>query len=138
MRFEIGPEHFNPSVTVMRGLKVEDAVQVVKDFAARVEADLPRVYSADGKSWVTDPAVLPGEPRYQARLYGQEDTKADDWIEKKPGKPDVVKGTRIPVAMIQEGLAGGDDVDMLAREFPNVPREALVSMWKQHMKKNPK
>ncbi len=60
---------------------------------------------------------------------------ADDQISRITVDPDVchgkpcVRGLRYPVETILEYLAGGDTVDDLLAEFPDLEREDLLACW---------
>ena len=129
---------FRRAVTKQEFLSVDDAVRVAHEQVKQIEENFPALYSVDGTTWVADPATL-GEPaRFRARLYGREEVTADAWVEKRPGKSDVVKGTKIPVTLIEEVIEAGATVDDLVREFPNARRDALAAITKAYETKKPK
>jgi uncharacterized protein (DUF433 family) len=54
----------------------------------------------------------------------------DDRIELNPmvchGKP-VIKGTRVMVSTILGALSGGDTIEMILEDYPNIGREDIVA-----------
>ena len=68
-----------------------------------------------------------------ARALVQPMTEQDPLFERLSSDPDVcggqvcVRGTRIPVALILDALAGGDTVEDLLRGYPTLAREDVAA-----------
>lgn len=66
------------------------------------KVEVAHAYLADRKRYITtDPGIFGGVP--------------------------IIKGTRIPVYAIHGRLAGGDMIDDLLDDYPDIPREAFIA-----------
>lgn len=62
-----------------------------------------------------------------------------DYIESNPdilGGSPVIKGTRIDVSTIKSRLGGGETLEALAAEYPEIPLSAFEAAYKYEEMKN--
>ena len=83
-------------------LDLEPGLHLDLPMVAGPKVEVAHAYLADRKRYITtDPGIFGGVP--------------------------IIKGTRIPVCAIHGRLAGGDMIDDLLDEYPEIPREAFIA-----------
>ena len=83
-------------------LDLEPGLHLDLPMIAGPKMEVAHAYLADRKRYITtDPGIFGGVP--------------------------IIKGTRIPVYAIHGRLAGGDMIDDLLDDYPEIPREAFIA-----------